>query len=257
MIIAAPRSACLILGALLPLFATAQTVETSIPPEDPLKVYVSLYGFAAKLDGDASIGPLKQSVDVPFSDTWDNLDKAYMAYIDVAKGRWGAYIDKQYVKTTNDDKVGPASLRLKTKLDRTSVGMYVTAYDSGTNDQGQRFTLEPTIGIHFTSVTADLKASAMGMTKHANRTASWSEPYIGTRFLYDMNQNWNVAGQVDFGTRHSKGYQAYLGYRTHILNQPTNLRLGYRMIDQKHDQGDFTWDIKQSGPVIGLSMQLY
>ncbi|MBP6861615.1 MAG: hypothetical protein KBC57_04575 [Neisseriaceae bacterium] len=224
--------------------------------EAPLRVYVSAYGFAAKIKGDVAIGPLKHSVDVPFSDTWDNLDSAYMAYLDVAKGRWGAYIDKQYVKTTNADQVGPAQLRLKTKLDRTSVGVYVTAFDTGTNDQGQRFSLAPTIGLHFTSVTAELKASAIGLSKQANRSASWREPYIGTRFLYDLNPHWNVAGQVDIGSRHSKGYQAYVGYRTELFKQPTNLRLGYRVIDQKHQQGNFNWDIKQSGPVLGLSMQL-
>lgn len=251
----------LIFAAALPTTSLAQTMTEPTPSaasfqEEPIKVYVSLYGFAAKIKGDAAIGPLKQSVDVPFSDTWDNLDGAYMAYLDVAKGRWGAYIDKQYVKTSNKEQVGPAHTQLKTKLDRTSVGIYATAWDSGSNDQGLRFVLEPTVGMHFTSVTADLKASAMGLTKEANRSASWSEPFIGTRFLVDVNPRWNVAGQVDVGSRHSKGYQAYLGYRTKLFDRPTNLRLGYRVIDQKHEQGNFIWDIKESGPVIGLSLQL-
>lgn len=225
-------------------------------PEDALKVYVSAYGFAASLEGKTAVGPLKHTADVPFSDTWANLDRAYMAYLDVAKGHFGAYIDKQYVKTTNADQVGPISTRLKTKLDRTSIGLYVTAIDTATAAKEQRLLLEPTVGIHFTSVTADLKASAMHLSQQAARTASWREPFIGTRFVYDFNKTWNVAGQIDIGTRRSKGYQAYLGYRTKLFNQPTNLRMGYRIIDQKHNQGNFSWDIKQSGPALGLSIQL-
>ncbi len=240
----------LILSALVPTAAWAE------PTEPPLKIYASVYGFAAKLDGHVALGSLSHRVDQPFSDTWSHLDKAYMAYIDVTKGRWGGYIDKQYVKTTSQDRLGPASTRLKTKLDRTSVGTYVTAIDTHIGQHQQRFTLAPTLGVHFTSVTADLNVEAMGLTKQAKRSSSWAEPYIGTRFVYDVNPQWNLAGQVDVGTRHSKGYQAYVGYRTKLFNQPTNVRIGYRTINQKHHKNDFTWDIKQSGPVFGLSMQL-
>ncbi len=234
-------------------------------PERPIKVYVSLYGFAARLDGDLNMGPLHSQVDVPFSDTWRNLDTSYMAYLDVQKDRFGAYIDKQYVKTKQKEQVSShgipvAQADITAKLDRTSAGIYYTALDTEGFAAGQRFVLEPTIGVHFTTVSANMNASTpllSGVTKEISRRAAWNEPYIGTRFLYDFDKQWNIAGQIDIGTRNSLGYQTYLGYRSKIFNLPTNFRVGYRMIDQQYTKDDFRWKIKEHGPVIGFSMQLY
>lgn len=243
--------------------------------EDPYKkknkahLYLSLYAFTPKTDGTIGMGSRQISSRIPFSETWENLDFAFMGHVDLKKGKWGVYLDQQYAKVSMDKQAGvqitpntaiPIKADLKTELNRTSIGMYYTALDTSEDRQRKRrFVLEPTVGIHLTNVSAKMNAFSPGLpySVRESRSIYWSEPYLGTRFLYEFNEKWNLAGQVDFGTRHSKGYQVYLGYRTKLFNLPANVRIGYRRIDQKHREGDFNWHVKQYGPVIGVSLQFY
>ncbi len=245
-----------------------KTNTESITPEKPLNVYLSLYAFAAQIDGSIGLNQLHTDVNVPFKDILKNLDNAYMFNLDVEKGGWGAYIDKQYVKTKQKEQISLDGMPIikgdiRTKLNRTSIGTYYQAFAIDGFGAGQKFYLEPTIGVHFTDVSASIDASLeipnlpQEPSASLSRSTSWTEAFIGTRYLYDFNQNWNVAGQVDFGTKKSQDYQAYLGYRTKIFNQPTNLRLGYRMIKQNHTDNGFQWKIKEHGPALGLSIKLY
>lgn len=67
-------------------------------------------------------------------------------------------------------------------------------------------------------------------------------------------------GGFDIGSKIAYSAQAFLGYRTFVLDHPTVLRLGYRVTSQDFETDDFTgntfkWDVTQHGPLIGFSMQ--
>ena len=231
-------------------------------------LYLSLYAFMPKIDGTIGIGNKKVSPDIPFSEIWDNLDSAFMGNLDIKKGKWGLSFDQQYAKVSIKEQAGisvapnatiPLNVNLTTELNRSSVGIYYTALDSSDRQRKKRFVLEPTVGIHFTNASARIDASSpvLPYSLRENRSVFWTEPYLGARFLFELNPKWNLSGQVDFGSKNSKGYQIYLGYRTKIFNLPADIRVGYRMIDQKHKEGDFNWHIKEHGPVIGVSLKFY
>ncbi len=222
----------------------------------PLKLYASAYGFATQLEGGKVTVPLTYHLDVPFSDSLDTIDIAHAVYVDASKGRWGAYLDTQYIRARTSEQVFDIPVQIKAKVDKTSVGAYVTALHMGTDPSRPMFALQPTIGLHFNRVGVDLKAEFMGQTLTASRQASWREPYIGARFFYQHGPRWALLGQANVGTRHTKEYQAYALYRTTLFKKDVNLRVGYRMLDQKHVRGDFTWDVKEQGPTLGFSMRL-
>ena len=245
-----------------------QTVssEKTFKTKEDSHLYLSLYGFASKVNGNVGMGNKTTNAHVPFSEIWHNLDSAFMGHLDFSKGKWGLAIDHQYSKVSMDKQKGiqimpnmtiPLDIDLITKLNRTSVGVYYTALDKTYPNKKQRLVLAPTIGMHFTNASAKIGATSAYLPQqlHEDRSVYWSEPYIGTRFLYEFNEKWNLAGQLDIGTKNSKGYQAYVGYRTKVFDLPANIRVGYRMISQDHKEGDFNWDIRQYGPVIGLSLQ--
>lgn len=240
--------------------------ESSQDQQKKTRVYLSLYAFAPRLDGTLGLGNKQVSPDIPFSEIWNNLDSAFMGNLDIKRGKWGAYIDQQYSKVSTKDQAGvqitpsikiPLNIDLTTELNRSSVGIYYTALDRSNQQRKTRFVLEPTIGVHFTNVSAKLDVSSpLAPYKiREDRSASWNEPYLGARFLFELNPKWNLSGQVDFGTRNSKGYQIYVGYKTELFKLPANIRVGYRMIDQKHEEGDFSWRIKEYGPVFGVTLQ--
>lgn len=254
------------------IISSDKTVPKMVSLENTSKVkershlYLSLYGFASEVNGNIGMGNKTTNAYVPFSEIWHNLDSNFMGYLDFNKDKWGLALDYQYSKVSMDKQTGmqimshttiPLDINLMTKLNRTSVGIYYTAIDKSFPSSKQRLRLEPTIGIHFTNVSAKVGASSAYLPQQLNeeRSIYWSEPYIGTRFLFEFNKKWNLAGQVDFGTKNSKGYQVYVGHRTKVFDLPANIRIGYRMISQKHREGDFNWNIRQYGPVVGLSLQ--
>lgn len=74
-----------------------------------------------------------------------------------------------------------------------------------------------------------------------------------------MNAEADVGG-FGTGSKLSVNAQAYLGYRTHMGNLPTILRVGYRVLSQDYEGDDFTgnkfnWNVTQHGPVVGLSIR--
>ena len=90
-------------------------------------------------------------------------------------------------------------------------------------------------------------------------------PFAGLRSQVDLNDRWTLSGAVDkggFDTSSKKTYngQAYLGYRLYLLEYPTLIRLGYRVLAQDYRTKDFTgktfkYDVTQRGPVLGVSMR--
>jgi hypothetical protein len=96
------------------------------------------------------------------------------------------------------------------------------------------------------------------------RKLQWTDPFIGARIQADLSDRWNLFAEADIGGFNmgsdlSVQGQAYLGYRTHIFNQPALLRFGYRALYQDYEGGDilghsFKWNVTEHGPVAGISL---
>lgn len=219
------------------------------------KLNLNLYVFAADIDGDISKGPISYEVEQPFKETLKELDKSYMAHLDLSKGKWGIYADRQYVKTSQDKQVLHVPLALATKLDQSSYGIYYQAYVSPeqTKDQYAKFIVEPTIGMHHTDASATLGA----LNHKIQASTDWDEFFWGTRFKYNLDSAWNFASEITFGVEDTRSVQAYVGYRIPVFNRHLNIRGGYRYFEQDYTSGDFKWDIKEHGPVVGINLPIF
>lgn len=225
------------------------------------KLNANIYVFAADING--SIGEkvggrsIDYQVDQPFKETLKHLDQVFMGYIDFSKGDWGAYIDKQYVKTSEKDEVLDIPIAVKTKLNQTSYGVYYQAYKSPTKNEFERpkVIFEPTIGIHHTEAKARLKATKLGVDKQAD--INWNEFFWGARFRYNFDSPWNIASEVTVGENDTLSAHAYVGYNLPVFKRIINLRAGYRYFHQDYTSGNFTWDITEKGPVIGFNIPIF
>ncbi len=239
-----------------PLLSSLCWAQT--PNAEPLKIYVNAFGFSTQWqpqDPEAKL-PISYSLDVPFSNSLDNIKMAHTLYLDVSKGLWGLYFDQQYIKATVDDQLYGIDFQLKAKMDRRSLGTYVNVVGDNAHLGPAKTILAPTIGLHQTKVGIDLSADFMGQTHTLSRTASWHEPYLGVRFAHEFNRHWVLYGQANVGTRRSKEYLSYIAYRDELFNRPMNVRLGYRILNQKHIKDDFTWDVNEKSLMLGFSVQL-
>lgn len=236
-------------------------------PEREWAVIVSPYAWAASLKGDASLAGFNTDVDVPFSDVFDHLDFVLMGNIEVTNGQWGFYVDAQHVRTSQDEELLSNEIGLKIRTTSLAAGAFFKACEVELGGETvfarpRTLSIEPTAGIRWTKLEADVSV----LNVNASKSADWTDPFIGLRMNADLTERWNLFAEADVGgfgvgSRLSVNAQAYLGYRTMMLGRPTILRAGYRALYQDYENDDFTgankfrWDVTQHGPVVGLSMR--
>lgn len=245
------------------LFLLASTMAWAFPASadalsesfnGPLKLHLNLYAFAADVDGSIGKGGINYDVDQPFKDTLKHLDAVLMAHAELNKGRWGLYIDKQLVKTSESKNPLNIPVGISTKLEQTSYGIYYQAYRSEemTSLDRPRLVIEPTLGVHHTEARATLQA----LGRRVKGDVSWREFFYGARARYNFDSSWNLAAEVTTGNEDTISAHAYVGYNLPFFERHLNLRVGYRYFKQNYKSNDFHWDVRQRGPVIGISLPI-
>lgn len=243
-------------------------VATSAEPDNRRgrwSVIVSPYIWTASLKGDAALAGLDAAVDIPFSDIVEHLDLALMGNVELTDGRFGVYVDGQHVSTSQHEQVLGQDLGLKAKTTSVAAGAFLRLYEvdlggATTFGQPRRLGIEPTAGVRWTRLEADVQALGQAVDK----SADWSDPFVGVRLAADLSARWNLAAEGDLGgfdgANHSVNAQVYLGYRTRMLGRPSLLRFGYRYLSLDYETTDFTggrfrWDVTQQGPALGASIR--
>lgn len=228
------------------------------------RIVFSPYVWGASLNGSAGLLGRSTDVNIPFREILDNLDMSFMGNVDVSNGTVGFFIDGQYVKTSQDENLLDNELALDIKTTTLSGGAYYRVYEKqleGTTLFGNQriFAIEPTIGVRWTKLEAGLEVGRFS----GSRKVEWTDPFVGTRVFYDINDRWNIFAEADIGgfgagTKLSANGQIYLGYRTLVFDVPTTFRVGYRALYQDYKDNDvvgkFKYDVTQHGPVVGFSV---
>lgn len=266
------RNTCLASFFLLASTIVSFAADIVSPPAVPSdfqdqqrwRIIFSPYVWGASLDGNAGLLGLSSDVHMPFREIVNNLDMSFMGNIEVGNGTFGAYFDGQYTKTSQGKDIYNNRLGLNITATTLSGGVYYRIYEQNLNGNtlfgNQRiFAIEPTVGVRWTKLKAGLDIHRYNIS----RTESWTDPFIGSRILYDLNERWNIAAEADIGgfglgTKLSANGQIYFGYRTLMLDMPVIWRVGYRSFYQNYNDGTgfekFKYKVNQHGPVIGLSV---
>lgn len=243
--------------------ACAQATSSIGEVQDRWHVVISPYLWAGSLNGSTSLANYAPPVHVPFSQIFQNLDLALMGQIEMTNGKYGVFVDGEYVATSKGLSVEGVPINLGMRSTMLNVGGYVRAFQYATGGDTvfggrQELTVSPTFGLRWTQLRAWVDPVA------SNHTANWIDPVIGVRVSYDLNDRWNLFSEADIGgfgmgSRFSANAQAYFGYRTHVFGKPTIVRVGYRVwyqdfANDKSGYENFAWKVTQHGPVVGLSM---
>ncbi|KAB2752107.1 hypothetical protein F9L00_13405 [Brucella anthropi] len=244
--------------------ADAVTPQPEIQDQQRWRVIFSPYVWGASLNGTAGLLGRSTDVNVPFREIFDNLDMTFMGNVDISNGTVGFFIDGQYVKTSQDENLRDNELALDIKTTTLAAGAYYRVYEQqleGTTLFGNQriFAIEPTLGVRWTRLEAGLEVGPYS----GSRKVEWTDPFVGARVFYDINDRWNIFAEADIGgfgagTKLSANGQIYLGYRTMVFDIPTTFRVGYRALYQDYKDNDtvenFKYDVTQHGPVVGFSV---
>ena len=210
----------------------------------------------------------KPSVDIPFSELVNDVSSVFMGNLELTNSRYGIYLDAIKVDTDSSDRV--LGQKINYQIDQTTVafGAFYRAlsYELGGNHlfgEPRKLAIDPTIGARWTKLKAQVQAKPFGLK--LAKQAEWTDPFIGVRVTADLTNKWNLSalsqiGGLDTDNKKTYNHEFYLGYRTYLFDQPSIVRVGYRSLSQRYTSTDFTgqrfkYDVRQSGPMLGLSVR--
>jgi hypothetical protein len=243
------------------LLAVAGPTSTDTAPIDmtPLsdgwEFRLQPYGWLTGIDGTTGPVGFPSDIDAGFDDVFDVLEMAAALQFEARRGRWGIMADLFYAELGSSGTL-PGPLRTNVDVDfeqllgefvvlcrvKESPGSFVDLY----------------AGVRYNSIELDLTATSTGtlLPIGRSRTAgkSWTDPIIGFRTQWEINPSWYLAAKGDIGgfgveSDFSWNLQAGVGYR---FSETVSLELGYRYFDTDYSDSGFTYDIAQSGALIGL-----
>ena len=224
------------------------------------------YFWAAGMKGDVQSGNLpKTSVDMSFSDIWDNLDFGAMGTFEGRKGRWGFLFDAIYMKISSSatsSRTGPgpigatATAAANLKLEQTMLAAAATyrVHDGPT-------AVDVVGGLRYTKIDADanINASLFGLTGYAARSGSknWTDPYVGARVQHRVSDRWTLVGYADIGgfnVGSDLSWQALAGASYDFSNTVSG-KFGYRYISADYDKNGFLYDMDSYGLYAGVGFK--
>lgn len=256
---------------LLSILQPAQASETSLdstPEKSQWLVLVSPFAWAPSMKGHVELGGMHTKADLSANEILHNLDSVFMGNIEVTNRTVGFFIDGVHAKTSQTDRAFGRKVGLEITQTTFAAGAYYRAYqyELGGNtvfNEPRTWRLEPMLGVRWTKLSTSVDVPSLGFSTH--KKTHWTDPFVGLRSQVDLNDRWTLSGAVDTGgldTSSKKTYngQAYLGYRLYLLEYPTIIRLGYRVLAQDYRTKDFTgktfkYDVTQRGPVLGVSIR--
>jgi hypothetical protein len=241
--------------------AAAQSPDTAPAPQDKWVFRVAPYLWATAMDGNARVGRVEADVDVPFSDILKDLSFGAMLAADVQRGNIGIGVNALYARVSPDNEVGPIEIDTTSDTVQLGVAPYYRilewTYRTTASGKPMRLVIEPEAGFRYTYLRAELEIRR-GPT--VDKSESWVEPIVGSRFGLDLADHWTLAAEANVGgfgvgSDFAWNVQGFLGYQFTVFGVPTTLAAGYRALHQDYDHNNFKWDVTMHGPVLGTVMR--
>jgi len=215
------------LGSLLAgLPAAAQDVTAPDVWQFELVPYLWFSGIRS----DIKLGPLPGStVHIKSSSVLKALDFGAMGTLEARKGRWGGFLDMQYVKLgVSNQFLGGLAGGYNLKYDQTviTVAAFYRILDDPTVQVdvlgGARY-----IDAHS---NLDIPPSLLGLGRRLDNSEAWWNGIVGVRALVPLGDKWSLMGYLDGGQGNAtSSWQGILG-TSYQYSPMTSFKFGYRYL---------------------------
>lgn len=227
----------------------ADIAPTEVPPsQNTWKYQVTLYGWAAGINGDVGIRGLPTaSVDVTPWDAIRHLDGALSGSFAASDGTWLFFSDLMWVKLSAGTSIG--GLGGKVNFDESqTLATALVGHSLPFGDPNLELYL--TAGARYQHYRAKLSIdpALFPGTSH-EATKDWVDPIVGVSLHYDFNDRWFVNAMADVGgfgvgsKFTSQGF-ASVGYN---WTKTISTALGYRVLYTDYDKDGFKYNTTQHG----------
>lgn len=232
----------------------------SVTQDDSWRVTVSPYLWLPSLRGNGEVDGHTGRFHAPFRKLIHDLNFVAMGNMAVTKGRYGAFLDGQYLDLSEYLSFPSSGISGKSSVRSTqlSLGGFYQAYrqrlrGSTLSGTPREWIISPAAGVFWMRMRVQARGDGLSET-HTNTRAI---PFIGFRSSYDLNRRWNLSTEWDVGTwgrNYNLQGQAYLGYRFKMFDLNSLFLVGGRILHQDYQLEGLHWNVSQYGPVAAISM---
>jgi hypothetical protein len=217
------------------------------------------YGWFIGITGDVTTEGEKTDVDMSFSDILDNLDIAGQMQIEARKGRWGIFLQPNYLKVSDDGKTQGIKTDITIQTLFTELGGFYRARKWNIEGNSNRpVILDLLVGGRYWDMKTEieLRDPVSGMRIDETERDDFVDPFIGFRLGVSLtnslmlNLRWDMGG-FDITSESSNftwNALAVLGYE---VSKVTTLYAGYRGLGLDHNNADITI----YGPLVGAGFR--
>lgn len=212
------------------------------------------YGWFTAIDGTTGPTANAAELDASFSDILDVLEMAAALQLEVRNGRWGIIGDAFYAELgTSGTSNGPLQTDVSVDFEQF-LGELDVFYRVSECQQGF---VDLYAGFRYNDLTLDVAVS--GEARDASRSADkdWADPIIGARTQWNINDRWFLAAKGDIGgfgvsSDFTWNLQGSVGFN---ITESVSVEAGYRYFDTDYQEDGFTYDVAQSGVILGLNIR--
>ncbi|NOX98776.1 MAG: hypothetical protein GXP30_03440 [Verrucomicrobia bacterium] len=189
-------------------------------------------------------------IDMSFSDILKDLDFALMGIAEARKGRFGIFGEVFFIKVSPGAKTpGPAFSKVKYDQDLWSLsvgGLFALS-------QAPNHTFDAVVGIRRWDLDNKLKfESGILPGFDSSRQEDWNDVFVGLKGRKTLNDRWyiNGWGYAAVGGDSDSYWDVFggIGYNFNSFS----VDVGYRHQEIDFDDDGFKYDVKISGPTVGL-----
>ena len=206
------------------------------------KFAVELYLWGASIGGETTSG---SPISVDFRDLTDKLNAGFMGAVAARKGKWTLLADVIYLDVGENTTVGPGpGINLGMDLTGFVVNSGV-GYSFVDTEKGRIIVLG---GVRYLNLDLDL---ALGPLKGGDSGSNW-DGIVGAKGIYNLTENWYLAGYLDVGTGDSNVTWQGIGGMGYRFKKWFELNAGYRYLSWDFQGQDTLADLNFQGPFAGL-----
>jgi hypothetical protein len=236
--------ACLVLA----LFATSVHAQDSDGWDWKITPYLWMVG----IDGDLSIGPIDQAIDVSFSDIVSDLDIGGSIYAELGKGKHAFHFDYTYLRLKPDPTAlssppFPEGATLSTKMTNN---IFEPAYNYRFDGAGGSTAL--VLGARYLDIEMRMTPSSSGPIGPLKAGPSWWDYFVGVKTHNQISTNWDFDFYGTIGTGGSDlPWTLQAGFARRYSND-NRLILGFRLWNIDYSKAEGVLD-----QYVGIDTRFY
>lgn len=241
------RNKMIACAAILAIVCAGGAFAQDNPSGGKWTVDLTPYLWAAGVDSEIEIGPLKGETDSDFSDILDSLEGAIMLHLEVGRERYGFFSDLMYMKLNVDADRRLLDLELDLELLMLEAGGY---YRFGSPKRS----LDLLAGARLIAIDTELELTP---GPDASKNVDWVDPIVGARLIGSLSEKWSYSLRGDvggFGVGSDITWNAIALLR-YDLTKRSELVFGYRYLYIDYDSGRFELRTSFHGPIMGVNIR--